>query len=169
VRGRNSSSGHPEDGSYLVPLEHLGGAGDEELLDHVAAGSEAALAELYDRHAGSVFSFTKRIVSDLDAAAEIVEEVFLELWEEPRAFDGGLGGLRSHLLLLARRVSVRLGEVPAMAPTPVRGLPSSADVGIVEMALFGGRTCREIADVLGITEREVKRQLRRGLERLGSN
>ncbi len=167
MRGRNSSSGPPEDRSYLVPLDHLGVAGDEELLDHVAAGSEAALAELYDRHAGSVFSFTKRIVPDPDAAAEIVEEVFLELWEEPHAFDGRLGGLRSHLLLLARRASVRLGAVPAVAP--VRGLPSSADVGIVEMALFGGHTCRQIAGLLGLTEWEVKRQLRRGLERLRSD
>ncbi|HEX2064695.1 MAG TPA: sigma factor [Acidimicrobiales bacterium] len=153
----------------MIALHPVGGARDEELLEHVAAGCEAALGELYDRHAGSVFSFTKRMVPDAGAAADIVEEVFLELWEAPHAFDGRLGGLRSHLLLLARRVTlVRLRRDRPVAAAGASELPSSSDLGVLEMALFGGSTCRQIADLLGITEREVKRRLRRGLQRVRS-
>ncbi len=164
--GRNSSSGDPHSGHRLTPFHHLGEAGDEELVDDLAAGCEAALAELYERHAGSVFSFTKRVLGDADAAAEVVEEVFLQLWEDPYAFDTRLGGLRSHLLLLARRASLLCLSEERVQALASRELPSSSDVGVVKLALFQGRSCRQMAELLGITEREVKRRLRLGLERL---
>ena len=49
-------------------------APDVVLIRRMADGDEAALAALYDRYAGLVFSVAKRIVGDRSTAEEILQE-----------------------------------------------------------------------------------------------
>lgn len=53
---------------------------DAELARDVAAGDEAALAELYDRYSTRLFDFAKRTVRDADASADVVQATFLKAW-----------------------------------------------------------------------------------------
>src|SRR5512136_2636089 len=57
-----------------------------ELLHQVAAGDEAAFAELYDLYAPSVYNYLLRLVNESTVAEEILQEVFLAMWQGAHRF-----------------------------------------------------------------------------------
>ncbi len=59
---------------------------DTELLRQVAAGDEAAFAELYDLYAPPVFNYLLRLINDPAVAEEILQEVFLVMWQSAHRF-----------------------------------------------------------------------------------
>src|SRR3954465_8448437 len=99
---------------------------DATLVQAVAAGSEPALAALYDRHARMVFQVALRVTSDRSVAEEAVQEAFLPLWNRAELYDPQLGELHSWLAVVARnralnRVRSRLRRVPAQPLSAITG------------------------------------------------
>jgi RNA polymerase sigma-70 factor (ECF subfamily) len=76
------------------------------LVLRVAAGDESALAELYRRHAAGVFAVAVRILRHSEQAEDVVQDLFVRLWDLPGQFDAARGSLRSFLLLQARTRSL---------------------------------------------------------------
>ncbi len=182
----------------LFPLPSLALAGDAELLDRIGDGDEAALAHVYGLHAGPVFALARRILHDAHLAEDVVQDVFVRLWDRAKAFDARRGSLRTFLLVQARSRSLDLlrseasrrsregceGRLAASAerrdePEAVVGMKTdivemrrAIDVlcaeqrRTIELAYFGGYTCREVADLLGVPEGTVKSRIRLGLQRL---
>ena len=60
---------------------------DVGIVIAVARYVPEALAEAYRRHAGAVFGLAQRMLWDQGTAEEMVQEVFLRLWERPERFD----------------------------------------------------------------------------------
>ncbi|MBA2718217.1 MAG: sigma-70 family RNA polymerase sigma factor [Chloroflexi bacterium] len=81
-------------------------ADDAALVREVAAGSEAALGELYDRYVGAVHAAASRLTSDRQVAEEVVQETFLALWNRAELFDARLGSLAAWLHTIARNRTV---------------------------------------------------------------
>ena len=79
---------------------------DAGLMRRVIAGSQEALAHLYDRHNDSVFGAAWRTSRDQWVAAEVVQETFLALWNRAELFDPSRGSLTSWLLTIARNRAV---------------------------------------------------------------
>lgn len=75
---------------------------DEALMRGVASGEDGALGALYARHAPLVFGIAAKSL-DRPAAEEIVQEVFLALWQHAADFDPERGPLRPWLLQIAHR------------------------------------------------------------------
>jgi RNA polymerase sigma-70 factor, ECF subfamily len=59
---------------------------DTELLRQVAAGDEAAFTELYDLYAPPVYNYLLRLVNEPPVAEEILQEVFLAMWQGAHRF-----------------------------------------------------------------------------------
>jgi len=89
---------------------------DDELVRDVAQGSDAALAELYDRHAASVYRVAVSVARDRSVAEEVVQETFLALWNRADIYDAGRGSLVSWLSTIARNRA--LDRVRAVARRP---------------------------------------------------
>ncbi len=176
----------------------LENASDATLVVSIGRFSQDALAEAYRRHAGAVFGLAKRLLSDHARAEEIVQEVFVRLWNEPTRFDPERGTLRSFLLanahgrsvdLIRSDVSRRRREEREAFQTAEAGYDVAHEVwdlalashvreamhvlqygerAAIELAYFGGLTYREVAEQLGDAEGTVKSRIRSGLKKLRS-
>jgi RNA polymerase sigma-70 factor (ECF subfamily) len=171
-------------------------ASDAQLVVAIGRFRHDALAEVYRRHAPASFGLARRIVGDRALAEEVVQEVFLRLWNEPDRFDAARGSLRTYLLTQThgRSVDVIRAEASRRAREErdarltaeggydlerevwdltqaehVRDALSQLTEGerrAIELAYFGGHSYREVAVLLGEPEGTVKSRIRAGLTRL---
>jgi RNA polymerase sigma-70 factor, ECF subfamily len=81
-------------------------ADDTALVREVAAGSQSALGDLYDRHVDAVYAAASRLTSDRQVAEEVVQETFLALWNRAELFDPKIGSLAAWLHTIARNRTV---------------------------------------------------------------
>ncbi|MGI9645414.1 MAG: sigma-70 family RNA polymerase sigma factor [Ilumatobacteraceae bacterium] len=171
-------------------------ASDAALVVSIGRYQQAALAEAYRRHAGAVFGLSKRLLGDHSRAEEVVQEVFVRLWNEPNRYDPERGSLRSFLLAHThgRSVDIIRSDV-ARRNREERESLEQAEAGYdlarevwdmalaghvrealtnlqpgerdaIELAYFGGKTYKEVAEELGQPEGTVKSRIRAGLKRL---
>ena len=180
----------------MAVSEDLTQCSDAVLVVAISRYRQDALAEAYRRHAGAVFALAKRLLSDAALAEEIVQEVFLRIWNQPEKFDPERGTLRSYLLaqchggsvdLLRSESSRRLREERDARRTAEKGYDLEHEVvdltvaerlkealhllpaverEAIALAYFGGHTYREVADLLDQPEGTVKSRIRAGLKRL---
>jgi RNA polymerase sigma-70 factor (ECF subfamily) len=71
---------------------------DEDLVHLVARGDPQAFELLYERHAGAAFSLAYRMVGRRNAAEDVVQEAFLNLWRSGAHYDRGRGSVRTWIL-----------------------------------------------------------------------
>ncbi len=144
---------------------------DGRLLTGIGRGETSALAEAYDCHAARVYSLARRILGSSQLAGDVVEEVFLRLWDHPEEFDLSHGSLRSHLLQLAQATAVARPGARASTCQPAAGGHGAGDLPeeelqVIELAYFGGYSSRQLAELLDVPERTVASRIRVGLKRL---
>ncbi|MFN3374465.1 MAG: RNA polymerase sigma factor [Chloroflexus sp.] len=70
----------PHDTARLARLS------DEALMELVAAGDSAALAQLYDRHSRVVYGLALRMLGAAEPAEEVVQETFWRIWKRSATF-----------------------------------------------------------------------------------
>jgi RNA polymerase sigma-70 factor, ECF subfamily len=175
--------------------ETASGAWELAVRDRLVARDPSALSDLYDQFGSYVFGLAARVIGDRHAAEDVTQEVFLSLWERPEAFEPARGRLRTFLGTLAHRRAVDVvrreearrrraaREAATTTPIPdvgelamaivtaeqvraeVSRLPSEQRAAI-ELAYFGGRTYRQVAEELGIPEGTAKSRMRLGLGRI---
>jgi RNA polymerase sigma-70 factor (ECF subfamily) len=83
------------------PVDHIAG-----LLARIAAGDQQAFAELYDLMSSRVFGLIRRVLVDPSHSEEVLQEVFLEVWQSAGKFAPNRGQGRSWLLTIAHRRAV---------------------------------------------------------------
>lgn len=110
-------------------------APDPALIERMTLGDETALSALYDRYASMLFSMLMRILRDRQAAEEVLQDLFLQLWRNPARFDASRGSLPAWLLVIGRNRAIShlrrrqnrevLEDIEAY---PARALPSSINM-----------------------------------------
>jgi RNA polymerase sigma-70 factor (ECF subfamily) len=75
---------------------------DATLLRAVARGDEAAFARVYDRYAPILLGLMLRILRSRPEAEDVLQEVFLQVWQQARSFDPARGRAFTWLATLAR-------------------------------------------------------------------
>jgi RNA polymerase sigma-70 factor (ECF subfamily) len=79
---------------------------DEALIARLAAGDTAALSLLYDRYAGAVFSLVARIVGDRQSAEDLLQEVFVRVWQRAETYQGARGKPLTWVLGIAHNLAI---------------------------------------------------------------
>ncbi|MFD5226611.1 ECF RNA polymerase sigma factor SigK [Microbacterium sp. NPDC058342] len=91
-----------------VDVPEDGSAGDlaADLLVRVAQHDERAFAELYDMLSPRVFALILRVLVNRSQSEEVLQEVFLEIWQSAQRFAPNRGQGRSWVLTIAHRRAV---------------------------------------------------------------
>jgi RNA polymerase sigma-70 factor (ECF subfamily) len=94
----------------------------------VGSWQSSALATLYDRHAGYALAIALRILGDRAEAEEVVQDVFLQLWNAKLRYDERRGKFTTWLFTVARNRAVdrlrRRASRPAGDPELMADLAS---------------------------------------------
>ncbi|MEX2424931.1 MAG: sigma-70 family RNA polymerase sigma factor [Acidimicrobiia bacterium] len=168
------------------------------LLERVADGDRDAFEQFYDATADLVFGIARRVVVDRDLAAEVAQEVFLEVWRKAGGYERIRGSARTWVAVMAKRRAIdvvrstqaardrdHLQPVGVVDPgDPVgdavtdhedRSRVSNALGGLTELqrealdlAFFRGLTHRQVAEELDVPLGTVKTRIRDGLSRLAA-
>ena len=64
------------------------------------------MAELYDRYSSIVYSVALRVLGDTGAAEDVQQEIFLQLWRNPGAFDAARVSMGAWLAVIARNRAI---------------------------------------------------------------
>lgn len=75
---------------------------DLAAVARMAAGDEAGLAALYDRHATAIYSLALRIVRRVEDAEDVTQQVFTQAWRFSARYDRSRGAVAAWLLMMAR-------------------------------------------------------------------
>lgn len=134
---------------------------DEELLARIARGNADAFDILYDRHAAYVNGVCYQFLRSREESEEILQEIFLELWDGRLRYQPGLAALTTWLFRIAKnRCLDRLkssarrlphGPVPEDLVDPEGGVDPAADAQLSEERA----RVRDALDALSAEQREA--------------
>ncbi len=79
---------------------------DCELLERIVHHDEHALESLYDRYSSLLFSVISRIVPIREEAENILQEVFIQVWNRAQSYNSKLGAPTIWLVQIARNKSI---------------------------------------------------------------
>jgi len=79
---------------------------DSVLVERMMAGDENALSMLYDRYSGMLYGMLLRILKDAQAAEEVLQDLFLQLWRSADKFDVNRGSLPAWLMVIGRNRAI---------------------------------------------------------------
>jgi RNA polymerase sigma-70 factor (ECF subfamily) len=149
---------------------------DSYLLHRLQTGDEAALAALYDRYGGLVYTLALRIVGDAQLAQEVLQDTFLRCWERAERYDRARGHLVAWLMGVARNRAIDLlrsrahqARLREQTPLPEAGTPreprqaDSTDAVLLRQVVGGAlaalpaaqREAIELAYYGGLTQPEI--------------
>jgi RNA polymerase sigma-70 factor (ECF subfamily) len=147
------------------------------------------MAQLYARYSSVVYAVALRVLGDTAAAEDVLQEVFMQLWRGPGAFDAGRGNLAPWLAVITRNravdwlrkrrpqteisetiVSVEpdlagdadRGRAMEKVRAALTGMPATQRRSL-EMAYFQGYSHSEISEKTGEPLGTVKTRIRTGL------
>lgn len=170
---------------------------DAALVERIAQHDESALALLYDRYGTMLSSVLNRILRDSQAAEEILQDIFYQLWRTASRFDPARGSLAGWLLVIARHRAIsrlrrhnpasgeEIGENTVAAPVNLESVAAQRELlgrvtraleglpreqrSVIELAYFEGMSHSEIARHTGDPLGTVKTRLRTAVETLKRN
>ena len=79
---------------------------DNELLRRIRLGDQDAMAVIFKRYGGAVFSVALRILRDPSQAEDVMQEILFQLWRSSESFEHGRGSLGAWLVVVARNRSI---------------------------------------------------------------
>lgn len=172
-----------------------GGSSDQELLTQLCSGDQRAARQLYDRHIKLVWSLVVRIVKDSAEAEDVVQDLFVRVWQQCKTYDPARGEVGAWLTRMARTMAIdrlrssvsrsnrelAFGEQVdaegnmSVAPDDhlewsqvrraVQGLPNEQRQ-LIETAYFEGLSQTEIAAHYDLPLGTVKTRMRTGMTSL---
>jgi RNA polymerase sigma-70 factor, ECF subfamily len=167
-----------------------------ELTRRSARGQEDAFAELYDLTAPRVYGVVLKVLRSPELAAEVSQEVFVEVWRSCTRYDSSRGSVLAWMITIAHRRAVdrvrsttseaardqQYGRAEPVVIDDVwettrrhweadrvrEGLHALTEVQreALTLAYFGGYTQAQVAQLLQVPLGTVKTRMRDGLIRL---
>jgi RNA polymerase sigma factor (sigma-70 family) len=168
---------------------------EHDLVLRLQRQDKSALSYLYDKYGDALYGAAQRIIQDEDVTSEVVQDIFLKIWNKIDMYDAQKGRLFTWMINLTRNAAIdkiRSKEIKRSAKTDSiddnvytidrqNSAESSVDgIGVKELmddlveeqrfvltkVYFEGFSHSEIADEYDIPLGTVKSRLRSALKHL---
>lgn len=165
---------------------------EAQLLQALQAYDEQAFSYLYDHYSKALFSVILPYVQQQDIAEDVLQEVFVKIWQNIKSYDEFKGRLYTWMLNIARNHTIdRIRSKDFNKQTKTTALQNNVynnadgdskitDVGLkktlsnlpdesrvlLELAYFQGYTHDEIAKITGLPLGTIKTRLRNTIIKL---
>lgn len=116
------------------------------LMRRVAARDEAAFAELYKRTQAKLYGVVARILTRGDMAGEVLQEVYVRIWERAADFDAVKGSPMAWMATIARNRA--LDEVRRVRPVSLEDMPEGFEPQAETVDPLAGRENSEALSAL---------------------
>jgi len=168
---------------------------EQELVSLLLQQNDQAFSYLYNNYSSALYGIINQIVPDKDIAADVLQDVFINIWKKISFYDENKGRLFTWMLNIARNAAIDkirskqyqnslknqpLPEIvnSIMANTVVN--PQVNDIGLkklinklkqeyqelIELSYFQGFTHEEISKLLNLPLGTVKTRIRSALTQL---
>lgn len=168
---------------------------DQDLLRAIGRGREQAMEDFYKRHGNAVYQFALKILNNQADAAEVLNEVMMQVWNKSDSF-AGRAKVTTWLLSITHNKSVDLvrkkvrhdgNESIDVEPVDHQQVDLSVAAAnaadahqlrqciaqlplihrqVLHLAFFEGLSCSEIGRVLEVPTGTVKTRMMHGKNRL---
>jgi RNA polymerase sigma-70 factor (ECF subfamily) len=79
---------------------------EEELVSRLIKKDQSALDYLYDRYTGALYGIIFRILKKDETAEEVLQDVFLKIWDKVESYDPAKGKLFTWMVNIARNQAI---------------------------------------------------------------
>lgn len=166
---------------------------DETLLAAMGAGDADAAAVFVRRFQSRVYGLALTMLRDPDVAEDVAQDTFVRAWRHAATYDARRGRVPTWLLTIARNAALDRARSRAVTPvdpdvvtaeldraapddgldvadrdylrSAVAALPDDQRRALV-LAMYAGRTAREIAELEGVPLGTVKTRIRAAMGKL---
>ena len=90
----------------VVPQVEPGAPSDLELMKAIQAEDPDALSQLYDRYNGILKALILRVIHNEAEADDLLQEIFMEIWNQAKNFSSQKGKPLGWMVTLARRRAI---------------------------------------------------------------
>ena len=159
---------------------------ESELLEGLQQHDEQAYSFLYDHYSKALFGIIFQIIPQQEIAEDVLQEVFVKIWQHIKSYDVSKGRLYTWMLNIARNQAIdrtrskdfnNRGKTTELSENVYEESGAEIkldDVGLrktlenlpeenrklIELAYFQGYTQEEIANMLNIPLGTVKTRIR---------
>ena len=168
---------------------------EQELVSQLLQQNDRAFSYLYDNYSPALFGVISQIISNKEAAADVLQDVFVNIWKKISLYDASKGRLFTWMLNIARNAAIDklrsrshqdslknqplTENVNTITANSVVN-PQQNDIGLkkqvgklkeeyrvlIDLSYFQGFTHEEIAKILNLPLGTVKTRIRSALTQL---
>jgi RNA polymerase sigma factor (sigma-70 family) len=168
---------------------------EEELVSLLLRQNDQAFSYLYNNYSPALYGIINQIVPDKDIAADVLQDVFINIWKKISFYDENKGRLFTWMLNIARNAAIdKIRSKPYQNSLKNQPLtetvnsimgntvvdPQVNDIGLkklinklrpeqrelIELSYFQGFTHEEISKLLNLPLGTVKTRIRSALTQL---
>jgi RNA polymerase sigma factor (sigma-70 family) len=166
---------------------------DEALLAGLGSGNPEAAAAFIRRFQGRVYGLAVTMLRDPDLAEDVAQETFVRVWRHAATYDARRGRVPTWVLAIARNLAIDRARLRSATPVDPEVIaselelaPEDPPVDIAErervrqavgalpddqrralvLAMYAGRTAREISELDGVALGTVKTRIRAAMLKL---
>ena len=89
-----------------LPLQNQPKYSEQELVSMLKQRSNEAFSYLYDNYSGALFSVILNIVPDRDLAADVLQEVYVNIYRKIESYDSSKSRIYTWMLNIARNEAI---------------------------------------------------------------
>jgi len=94
------------DTSSRRPRRSASAEEDAELVRNIVARRSEALSRLYDKYSGMLLGLAHKILGERPDAEEVLQEAFLQVWNQAERYDRARSSVSTWLVLITRSRSI---------------------------------------------------------------